>query len=215
MRDVWTEGYGILSSYFFTGSKLIIAIFLILCIRHVIKKRKDNTIKFNIRYNILLSLLITSMCIVFDFTVWSRWESRTVVWYVLFNKKIPANILAQRSLTLIPNNDIKEIIRYYKINGSFGILKDFILGNIIMFMPVGFFLATLVKKEKKFLFVTLYSCLFSIFIESLQYYNGCGSSDINDVIYNTIGGLLGGTIYIFGELVYKKIKILFVNRRCD
>ncbi len=68
-----------------------------------------------------------------------------------------------------------------------------IIGNIIMFVPFGFFISYYLKLEKKhlFFFITL---IVSIVIESIQLKIG-RAFDIDDILLNMIGGLLGYYIY--------------------
>ncbi|WP_053403017.1 VanZ family protein [Priestia koreensis] len=64
--------------------------------------------------------------------------------------------------------------------------------NILLFMPFGFFLS---MKKALFRSVILLGILLSLFIEIIQFVIPTGrSSDIDDVILNTIGTFLGWTI---------------------
>lgn len=66
--------------------------------------------------------------------------------------------------------------------------------NIILFIPLGFFLPLLYKKYNNMGKVALNGFILSIFIELIQMF-GMGSTDINDLITNTIGTCLGYVIY--------------------
>ncbi len=76
--------------------------------------------------------------------------------------------------------------------------------NIIMMMPFGF-LITIVKRQK-LLTCTLKTLFFSLSIELLQpLINGTRSSDITDVITNTIGGVFGYMLYLIFRPVVNNI----------
>ena len=69
-----------------------------------------------------------------------------------------------------------------------------LLGNIIGFIPFGILLPTLLKQAnifKKFFFYTISSILI---IELIQLFTLRGSCDIDDLILNMLGSLIGYTI---------------------
>lgn len=68
--------------------------------------------------------------------------------------------------------------------------------NVILFFPFGFFLPLLYQKFNHIGRAMLAGLLFSLLIETLQLF-GRGSSDINDLITNTVGTALGYLIYRF------------------
>lgn len=78
--------------------------------------------------------------------------------------------------------------------------------NLVLFVPLGFFLPLLYKKYQHIKNVTLTGFLFSLSIEIVQMF-GWGATDINDLIINTVGACLGYLIY------YLLSKILPINFR--
>ena len=66
--------------------------------------------------------------------------------------------------------------------------------NVILFVPMGLFLPLLYKKFNNIKAVALTGFMFSLSVEIVQMF-GWGSSDINDLITNTIGACLGYLIY--------------------
>lgn len=71
-----------------------------------------------------------------------------------------------------------------------------VFGNIIWFIPFGILLCTYLK-EVKLKKIILYSLLLSFSIEVMQYLFYTGVSDIDDVIFNVLGGICGYIIYHF------------------
>ncbi len=70
-----------------------------------------------------------------------------------------------------------------------------ILLNVIMMMPFGFLLP--IVKKRRLINCILWTFLFSLSIELLQpLINGTRSSDITDLITNTIGGIIGYLLYL-------------------
>ncbi len=92
------------------------------------------------------------------------------------------------SNNLIP---FREMFRYDL--GSRLFLKN-VLGNIIMFLPYGFFTSYFLK-EKKLLPIFILTVLTSLTIESTQLMIG-RVFDIDDILLNIVGGILGHYLYI-------------------
>jgi glycopeptide antibiotics resistance protein len=62
--------------------------------------------------------------------------------------------------------------------------------NILMLVPVGFLLPVLVKRH-----AVLYGILVSVCIEVFQLITGRGYFEVNDLIHNSLGIVLGYGIY--------------------
>lgn len=66
--------------------------------------------------------------------------------------------------------------------------------NVVLFVPFGFFLPLLYKKYHHIKPVVLTGFLFSLSVEIVQMFDW-GSTDINDLITNTMGACLGYFVY--------------------
>ena len=94
----------------------------------------------------------------------------------------------------------KEILRYSI--GSSMFYKN-VLGNMVMFVPFGFFVSYFLKLEKMYS-ITLITLLTSVTIEITQLLIG-RVFDVDDLLLNLIGGIVGFLLY---ELVHKlRIKL--------
>ena len=86
-----------------------------------------------------------------------------------------------------------EVIRF--ANSIFTVSFKNILGNLILFLPLGF-LASFIIKNKKLISVFTYSLLFSTLIEVMQHiFLTSRRADVDDIILNTLGGVLGYMVY--------------------
>lgn len=94
----------------------------------------------------------------------------------------------------------KEIFRY--VLGSEMFFKN-VIGNMIMFMPYGFFVAFYLDLKKPYI-VLLLTLIVSITIETTQLIIG-RVFDVDDVFLNILGSYLGFILYI---LVKKAIIII-------
>jgi len=94
----------------------------------------------------------------------------------------------------------REIFRY---NISSPLFIRNVIGNVLLFVPFGLFATYYVKNNK--VYPTLFlSLLVSCSIEFAQSAIG-RTADIDDVILNTLGGILGYLIYKFGDKVLEKL----------
>lgn len=88
----------------------------------------------------------------------------------------------------------KEMFRFSL--GSKMFIKN-VFGNIILFVPYGFFLSYFVKL-KKVKIILLLSLFVSVIVEIIQYRIG-RVFDVDDIILNVVGGAIGYLAYRTGE----------------
>lgn len=98
----------------------------------------------------------------------------------------------------------KEIFRY-----SFGSRLFFknVLGNMLLFLPFGFFTTYYLKAEKPYL-ILLLTAIASFSVEYVQMSIG-RVFDVDDIILNICGGVLGYYIYSFIRKVGNKLPSFF------
>lgn len=81
--------------------------------------------------------------------------------------------------------------------------------NILLFLPLGFFLPLLFKKYNRISAAALTGFLLSLSIELVQMF-GRGATDINDLITNTVGAVLEYLIYkLFSKPMRKELRVKF------
>ena len=92
---------------------------------------------------------------------------------------------------------LREIIRFIKYRKILGFRSFFInvFGNVIAFMPLGFFIPGISRRHVNGFFVVLCCFTMSLTVEILQLVTKLGCCDVDDLILNTLGGLLGYLIY--------------------
>jgi glycopeptide antibiotics resistance protein len=87
----------------------------------------------------------------------------------------------------------REIRRFYEYRETLG-MRAFLLntaGNVVCFLPFGFFLPVVTRFGEKWYRTVLASFLMSLLIETLQLTLRIGSFDVDDMFLNTLGGTLG------------------------
>lgn len=100
----------------------------------------------------------------------------------------------------------KEIFRYDI--GSRLFVKN-IIGNVLLFVPYGYFISYYLKNKKVMPAVCL-TILLSTTVELVQLKIG-RTFDIDDIILNTIGGLLGSYIYILLDNIKDRLPNIIRN----
>ena len=100
----------------------------------------------------------------------------------------------------------KEIFRYQI--GSILFIKN-VVGNILLFIPFGIYVSYYLKLKTPLLLMIV-SFIVSLMIETIQLNIG-RTFDIDDIILNMIGSIIGGLIYIF----FKKTGKLFCTGKFD
>lgn len=112
------------------------------------------------------------------------------------------HVVTYQDVNFGTNNFIpfKEIFRYDLGTPKF--IKN-IIGNIIMFIPFGFF-ASYFLKSKKISIPLILTIILTTTIETVQYYIG-RVFDIDDIILNIVGGILGYLFFITMDFLQNKI----------
>lgn len=76
------------------------------------------------------------------------------------------------------------------------------LMNILVFVPIGI-LAGAVFKGKNWICAIITGCCISVSVEALQYVFRRGTAEIDDVIHNTIGCIIGYLLFIGIRTMFK------------
>lgn len=102
----------------------------------------------------------------------------------------------------------KEIRRFYTYRRQLGwsaVLLN-LGGNVAGFMPFGFILPVISRRGKKWYNTLLLSFSLSLCIETVQLACKVGSFDVDDLLLNTAGGILG-------YLTYHAVQQIRIRRR--
>lgn len=103
----------------------------------------------------------------------------------------------QRSLSLIPFSCYHTVLTVYNSFDSYKLILD----NILVFVPFGMLFPNLLNKNQKHKLIISAAAgmTFSVMIESVQYVFSLGCTELDDVINNTIGAVVGCGIFALGE----------------
>lgn len=92
-------------------------------------------------------------------------------------------------------NNYLNVLQNYPDSPEYGKCLIELFGNVLMFVPAGWLLPKLFAPMRKF-FYFLLTCLLAItFVEALQLLTLLGRFDVDDIILNIAGMLIGYIIY--------------------
>ena len=96
----------------------------------------------------------------------------------------------------------QEIKRFWNYRNQLGIFATAtnLLGNVLIFLPFGFFMA-MASKYRSFFSTVIYSFALSLTIELSQLFMKVGCFDVDDLLLNTIGGMLGFITFLICNVI--------------
>ena len=120
-----------------------------------------------------------------------------VIYIILLFELVTTSDFESFNNNFIP---FKEIFRY---SLSSKLFYRNVVGNIVLFIPFGYFTSYYIKINRKWYIALLITFITSLTIEIIQM--GIGRSfDVDDIILNIFGGILGYLIYIYSEKIFKR-----------
>lgn len=108
-----------------------------------------------------------------------------------------------RRYNLHPLQEIERFIVYRDQMSGYSVFLN-LYGNIIAFVPFGMLLRWVRNKNTTFWNALAYSLGFTLLIETAQYITKLGVFDIDDIILNTLGGIIGYCIYYITAKILRR-----------
>lgn len=105
---------------------------------------------------------------------------------------------------LRPFQEIRRYVRYYRLLGLRTVFLN-LAGNVVGFMPFGALLPVLARQMRRAWKVAVLGLEISVLVEVSQLLFQVGCFDVDDMILNTLGTVLG---YLFFAVSYR-----FIRRR--
>ncbi len=145
-----------------------------------------NRKKFRIVGKILFVLYVA---FIIYFLIFSDWYGRT-------------GEMQEYRYNLVLFQEIKRFWEYRHQVGFFAMFTN-LFGNVIIFMPFGFFMP-MASKYRSFLATTFSSFGLSLCVETFQLVTKVGSFDVDDLLLNTIGGVAGYLVFVICAAIRRK-----------
>lgn len=115
---------------------------------------------------------------------------------------------AEFQFNLIPFVEIIRFVKYREYLGMYNVMIN-LVGNVVAFIPFGALIRWVINRSVNWYHVVGYTFLFSLSVELLQLVAKVGSFDVDDLILNTLGGLIGYFVYYilrWIDRIYDKCK---------
>lgn len=130
-----------------------------------------------------------------------------VVWVVLLSRQP-----SEKAIVKFHSETILYFLGYYPdwqsdvtaLHPEAMFIEDIL--NIILFMPIGLLSEAILitkKRESSLLWCTIGGFVCSLAIEITQLVTRRGWFDVDDLLMNTIGSILGGTLYLLLKRILK------------
>ena len=113
------------------------------------------------------------------------WSVFLIVFATIFFQGVTSNLFNPDGATFR-----LDLVPFTWTEGGWARMTSEVIPNILMFIPFGFFLPLVWGRAKKWYATVGIALLFSICIEIIQFFIG-RAADIDDVILNTLGGIIG------------------------
>ncbi|MDD9150380.1 MULTISPECIES: VanZ family protein [unclassified Sporolactobacillus] len=104
-------------------------------------------------------------------------------------------------------------VRLMLMSGNSGLILKNVIGNIVLFMPLGILLPLLIEKKQAFRWQLLFAVLISLVIEICQFWFAARIFDIDDIMLNVAGALAGRLILSVFRLFVRRIVIFYSGFR--
>lgn len=109
---------------------------------------------------------------------------------------------------LVPFREIKRFLLHYHQLGAMTVIVN-VFGNIVVFVPLGILLPEICKsifKRLRFPRIAIVTVIafISLIVEFIQLVAKVGTFDVDDIILNTVGGILGVIIFSLINAVYER-----------
>lgn len=125
-------------------------------------------------------LFILYILFIIYFLIFSEWYGRT-------------GVMEEYHYNLVLFKEINRFWTYREQLGMFAVFTN-LFGNVLIFVPFGFFMP-MASKYRSFFSTLFYSFGLSLCVETFQLFSRVGSFDVDDLLLNTIGGVTGYILF--------------------
>ena len=126
--------------------------------------------------------------------------------YFLFFSEKYGRTMADReySYNLVPFLEIKRFWNHREMLGFMAVFTN-LAGNVLAFLPFGAILPVISRRTRGIFRIMLLSFEFSLLVECIQLVSKVGSFDVDDLLLNTLGGVMGYVFFKLCDLVRRWI----------
>ena len=127
-----------------------------------------------------------------------------LIYVCFFSERYGRDIISDTyRYKLVPFKEIRRFLVYRENVGFIAFIEN-LFGNVIAFMPFGFFIPVISPRNRKFLNVLALTFLLSLTVETIQLMLKVGSFDVDDLLLNTLGGITGYAFFAAANYFRRK-----------
>ena len=127
-----------------------------------------------------------------------------IIYFLLFSDWYGRSVegMQEYRYNLVLFKEIKRFWQYREQLGAYAMFTN-LFGNVLIFVPFGFFMP-MASKYRSFFSAVFYSFVLSFCVETFQLIAKVGSFDVDDLLLNTIGGAFGYVVFVVCEAIRRK-----------
>lgn len=187
---------------------MLVALPIYMIVRIIFVKMRKQPVKKS--HEVLLALFVLYLVGLASQTIIPRWnmgvDGLTGEFYF--------DVYLYNNLTTVNVIPFRTIMNYFHANDyvsnwdSVSLVN--LLGNVFVFSPIGIFIPMLWKRMSSIVKITFIGLGVTCFIEAFQYFIG-RSTDIDDIILNTIGVVIGYGVFLVWKVFVTNEKTVDLN----
>ena len=128
-----------------------------------------------------------------------------MVYFLFFSERYGrTNADSAMRYNLVPLLEIRRFWRNRSVLGTQAVLQN-IVGNVLIFLPFGAILPVLFRRMRNVFLTAGAGALVSLWIETLQLVTRVGSFDVDDILLNTLGALVGYVIFALCNRIRRRV----------
>ena len=127
-----------------------------------------------------------------------------IIYFLLFSDRYGRSVegMQEYRYNLVLFKEIKRFWQYREQLGAYAMFTN-LFGNVLIFVPFGFFMP-MASKYRSFFSAVFYSFVLSFCVETFQLIAKVGSFDVDDLLLNTIGGAFGYVVFVVCAAIRRK-----------
>ena len=127
-----------------------------------------------------------------------------LVYFLIFSEEWGRTFLeGEYRYNLVPFVEIRRFWIYREQLGTFAVFTN-IFGNVIGFLPFGFILPVIFRRMNSGFLICISGFILSLTVEVIQLITKVGCFDVDDLILNTLGAVLGYVLFVICNHIRRK-----------
>lgn len=117
-----------------------------------------------------------------------------MVYFLFFSEQMGRIPRDSYQYNLMPFAEIRRYFQHVeKLGGNLVLLN--LVGNVVCFMPFGFVIPVLTVRYRSAWKMVILTFFASLLVETIQLFSKLGIFDVDDILLNTLGGLMGYLLF--------------------